>query len=450
MSQLHFGVATRDITPAFPAWLHGYGTRSRPSAGVTERLALGCLAVSNGAKTVLLISCDFIGITTPVCNELYRLLQQEVGLTWPDVMLACSHTHWAPGLHTDGFTGVDGYFQEPDPRYVADFQAKLVEAAKESLRNLKPGQLETARLAVPQVLYNRRTVSKATGNVKMNFLYPENPAEYTLSPADSQLTVLRIRDEGGIRAVLMNFGCHPVTSCGDRKSPQDAVSADYPYYVRETITARYGCPVFFTLGAAGDAVPLDRLGDSRARIGGILGNSAILAERMFQADDSAALATAGITVEIETLLRSDPTAAEKAFAKLMAERGPRLDDPQDPTRKPWLGTPEWDAAQDVLDTVSRSRLYPGHRFAAPLQFIRLGSTVLSALPFEVLSEISLTMKARYPHSVLVSCAGGYHGYLALAHEFKRGGFEVSLAGSHFAPGSGDRILQSVLEKLESF
>jgi predicted dinucleotide-binding enzyme len=75
--------------------------------------------------------------------------------------------------------------------------------------------------------------------------------------------------------------------------------------------------------------------------------------------------------------------------------------------------------------------------------------VLVALPFEVLSELAVTLKAQCPHSVLVSCANGYQGYLPMAHEFKRGGYEVAPA-AHFAPDTGDRILKTILKTLKSF
>ena len=79
---------------------------------------------------------------------------------------------------------------------------------------------------------------------------------------------MRFRDDGGIRAVLVNFACHPVTGWGIKNVSEDMVSSDYPHYLRETIKASYGCPVLFSLGAAGDVVPIDRLGDCRQMIGG--------------------------------------------------------------------------------------------------------------------------------------------------------------------------------------
>ena len=66
----------------------------------------------------------------------------------------------------------------------------------------------------------------------------------------------------------------------------------------------------------------------------------------------------------------------------------------------------------------------------------------------MLSEISLKMKERFPNSVLVSCAGGYQGYLPLAYEYDRVGYEATESSTHFAPGTADRLLETILERLE--
>jgi hypothetical protein len=72
---------------------------------------------------------------------------------------------------------------------------------------------------------------------------------------------------------------------------------------------------------------------------------------------------------------------------------------------------------------------------------------LVALPFEVLAEIGLRMKEQFPDSVLVSCAGGYQGYLPLAYEYGRGGYEASERSTHVVPGTGDRVLEAIVQKL---
>jgi len=317
---------------------------------------------------------------------------------------------------------------------------RVVQASHEALRSMRACRLETTRVRVPQTLFNRRT-RLADGTVKNCLLYPEDPAPYEFLPVDDELTILRMVTDDGVRAALLNLGCHPVTGC----SPDEAnyrYSSDYPFYVRQTIAEAWRCPVFFTLGSAGDAVPINRRGDCRERLGLVLGNSVILAERTFQEDTGARLSTTHVDVPAKTIIKTDLTTAK---AEYEAARSKALE---------LSGTPdsqEYRAAcrdfDEAMTACGRSRLYPTNEFTIRVQFIRVGNTVFVSLPFEVLSEISLSMKKRFPNSVLVSCAGGYQGYLPMAHEYDRGGYEASADSTHFEPGTADRILAAILEQL---
>ncbi len=98
----------------------------------------------------------------------------------------------------------------------------------------------------------------------------------------------------------------------------------------------------------------------------------------------------------------------------------------------------------------RARLYPEDRHRIQIQLVRLGRSVLVAMPFEVLSEIGLRIKHAFPHAVVVSVANGYEGYLPLAYEYERGGYESTAETTHFEIGTADRLLQRVLTELASF
>jgi hypothetical protein len=290
------------------------------------------------------------------------------------------------------------------------------------------------------VVYNRRTVRKSDGMVQMNLTYPEDPTPYTFSPVDSELAVLRLVDEHGVQGVLVNFGCHPVTGCWPTEDSLK-FSADYPYYIRETVEEKWRCPALFTLGAAGDAVPMNRQDDCRERIGSVLGNAAILAERTFRKDTSSQLKAEAITVEAETIEKPDASTAQAEYEAARAAVLAVEDKSSDECR-------ELKAAfADKMRAYGRSRLYPENKWDIPVQFVTIGETVLVSLPFEVLAEISLKMKQQFPNSVLVSCCGGYQGYFPLAYEYDRGGYEASEASTHFSPGTADRTLEIILKKL---
>jgi hypothetical protein len=182
---------------------------------------------------------------------------------------------------------------------------------------------------------------------------------------------------------------------------QYRVSADWPHYLRATVASAWSCPVFFTLGAAGDAVPILRSGDSRKRIGSSLGLSVVLAERTFTTETSPILAaSAGSHIaKVNTYHTHRPAYVESG----------------------------------------------GVSFTVRPQLLRIGNTPIVGLPFEVLSEFSIRMKQQHPNAILVSCSGGYQGYMPLAHEFARGGYEVEDRSTHLEKGTADALLEIALE-----
>ncbi len=441
MSELQFGMAVRDISPRFPVWAQGYSGRTRKSSGVRAPLSLGCLAITQGETRVLMFALDMIGVRADVCEELYALLEKETGVGYPNILISGSHTHFAPALHRTGFTSPEIAIVERDEAYVNEVKVKFVEAAREALNSARAMRLETVRVQAPQVLFNRRTVRKSDGMVQMNLMYPEDDSPYRFSPVDDELTVHRLVDESGVQGVLLNFGCHPVTGCWPDEDNYK-FSADYPYYVRQVISEKWQCPVMFTLGAAGDVVPINRRDDCRERIGNVVGNTAILAERMFRKDGSTKLVAEAVAVEVETILKVD---VEKAEAEYEEARRAALAvvDKKSEAYRDLLKT-----FQQKMMAYSRAQFYPENKSRIHVQFIQVGETVFVSLPFEVLAEIGLKMKERFPHSVLVSCSGGYQAYLPLAYEYDRGGYEATESSTHFVPGTADRLLEVVLRRLE--
>jgi len=436
---LKIGCAVREITPNYPVWQDGYASRSQPSDAVSEPISIGCLSLATASKTVLIFTCDLLGIETQNCAMLYQEISAATGIGYPDIFICCSHTHFTPNLNPIMLYSPELGLVPPDERFVADFHTKMREAAAESLRNQQAVRLETVRIEVPSVLFNRRTLTREE-KVITNFLYPENAADYKFNPTDSELTVLRFVNDLGVQAVLANFGCHPVTG-GDNHY---AISADYPFYFRRYLSEAWHCPVFFTLGAAGDTVPRLRGGNSRWRgvnsrqlIGQSLANPVLLAERMF-AKESPELQTDFFTLPVKTIIATDANqttteleAARQAFLPLFQSPPESPDDAFRTAQQTFI---------NALIRAHRARLYPENQFEIKIQTLKIGHTLLAAFPFEVLSEISLQLKAEIPGFVLSSCSGGYQGYLPLAYEYARGGYEATENSTHFEIGAADRLL----------
>ena len=380
---LRCGVALRDITPAHPVALHGYGSRTELSdATCSEPIQISCLALEAADGTrLLLVSCDMAGIEEPVSHGLYALLESEIGISYPNIMLSCSHTHFAPGLQACRETADFADSQIPDSVFGERFRSALVEVAKESLTSMEPAVLEAARLAAPGAAFNRRW-RRCDGSVAMNLQYPNEEQRHGLEemPIDDELTLLRFRRQlrtatgsdgkGDLIGCLCNYGCHPVTG-GRGEGGKDefmSISSDYIYYLRETVEAEWQCPLLFTLGAAGDTVPMRRFQESRTQLGRLLGATAVLAEAAFN--------TVPEPVELAAEVRQVPA---------------NLREPVPPEQ---LHGRLWSSSDG--------------KYNIRLQLLRIGNGIsMVCLPFEVLSEFARTAKAADPSAVIVTCCGGY-------------------------------------------
>ena len=280
----------------------GYATRNRRSDGVLHPIQVSTLALAFGESApILVVTFDLVGI------------------------------------HTAQIARICAAIKDADDAYVAVVVRRTVEACAGAIGSLRPGRAEILRTNVPHVHFNRR-LRHSDGSVETRFLYPEHGApsrpragvpagdvpaqeEIELAPTDDELVAIRCfaADNTTPGALLINFACHPVTGdeAGSRQSM--LISSDYVHYLRQALAVEYGCPVCFTLGAAGDVVPLRRLGHSRRWIGESLAAAILLGDRAFR------------PLEIDTLtvrwdestesLRSQhqvdggPEQAERAFAE---------------------------------------------------------------------------------------------------------------------------------------
>ena len=93
---LKMGCAKIDVTPDFPVFLRGYGARKQKTALVEEPIEVGVIALEQDGKKVLMITADNLGIQVEDCRKITARIQEEFGIGGADVMISCSHTHFAP------------------------------------------------------------------------------------------------------------------------------------------------------------------------------------------------------------------------------------------------------------------------------------------------------------------------------------------------------------------
>lgn len=433
------GCSEIDVTPKHPVWLMGYAARTQKSNGVTEPISIGAIAISKDNTTLLFISCDLSGISYQKQDQIKRRLHDSLGISRDNITISCSHTHFAPGLSERLSINPEDGFIEPDPDFHTDFMEKLEIAASRSLENLESASLHLLKIDTPQVLFNRRTVKK-DGTVETNYTYPDHAEELVFQPYDGELSVLKFSTTNGPKAMLVNFGCHPVTGGFDQEDDFYKISADYPFYLRHYLKEEYKCHVSFTLGAAGDTVPIRRYGQSRQKIGRILADSICLNEKKFHPIQIDELKVVKIGFEAETLVNVDASCLAE-FDKQRAKARENNINRNVTDSRGSANLALTDSYYIAGEKVAQLKRYPDNRWSTDISIVQMGDVRIINSPFETSSEISLKLKEANPNTILFTCTNGYEGYLFPAYEFERGGYEIAPHSSNFKPDTADRLVE---------
>jgi len=396
---LRIGCAKVDTTPDHPVYLRGYGARNALSNGIEERIHAGLMILEQEGQKVLLVTLDMIGINAETAQKVYKALEAETGFGEGNTYLCGSHSHFAPGLNKYRVSVPGGELPPgdypADEAYCSFFIAQLVAGVREAQKNVEDVEVEEVEIPLPELLMNRRPIMKGTNKVETNYVYPLPPEDekYDFQPVDPNLMVWRFRTSRGLKAILGRFSCHPVTGGYNFYG----VSGDYPGYFQQYVSELFGCPAFFMLGSAGDAVPMQRENESRKDIGHIMAYAIRLAERRFR--------------------KAPEFSLDYKLIKLHV-------------------TPRTDVEPVNPNTV------------LPMRFLHLGSKILVGMPFEVLTEIGLELRKACPNAILTSITGGYDGYLPLAKHQEQGGYEVE-DGTEFIIGTGDAFLKTAINELNN-
>lgn len=433
---LKMGCVKVDITPDFPVYLCGYAARNSLSNTVEEHIEAGVMVIVQGKKKLLLITLDMTGICVKQCNRIYSDLKAATGYDASDIYLCCSHTHFAPGFGDKYITFPGGQLPlgiyPAEEKYYDFWLKQVVSGIKNAEKKIEPVELEETEIPVSCVSFNRRTVIKETGMVETNYLWPENNADkYEYQPVDTTFNVWRFKAGGEVRAVIGRFGCHPVTGGKEFYG----VSADYPGYFQKYVEEFFGCPGFFMLGCAGDVVPRQRNGSARKDIGCVLATSIRLAERTFRKVGEFTLESKIAEIPMRLVMKCDRASADKLWAaELKRAKAMKKYDNE-------LGL--------IAYKHEFVKLYPEDKVKLPIRFLRLGDKVLVGLPFETLTEIGQKIQMACPNAVVTSITGGYEGYMPLAKEYKRGGYETD-RGARFNKNAGNQLVEFVVKMLEKF
>ncbi len=399
--ELKGGTARVNIDPPVGCWLSGWAIRDRPSEDISDNLYAKSLVLSDGRTEIAILAADLIGVTAEIVSEVRKAVEQKTGIAQDNIFISASHTHFGPGTGKYRFKN-----WKVDPDYIEVLKKKLAAVITMAHRNLRPVRVGSAKGAAPELLYNRRT-KRPDGKVVMTFVLPPGEPDLSFGPVDPEVGVLRVEDsQGNLLASMINFACHPVSGGGHGKGWESwfyHISADYPAYATQVVEKIEGGNCLFTLGTAGDMVPIRRGVSPRFEIGRALGGEALKKLQLLETSGEITLAS----------LRREITLPMKEEL------------PENSNYDPQPG-------KTALTT--------------EIHGIRIGETVIVGLPGEVLVELGLEIKKRagVEKLFLVSMANDTIGYICHRQAYEEGGYEP-IQGSLLAPGSGEMVVEAVLK-----
>lgn len=434
------GVSVVNITPPIGFPMAGYGGRDRGCETVDDELFAKALVLDDGEKKLALVTTDLVGIPPDFTEEVRSVVEARTDIPGENIVICASHTHFGPALRRLNYMPEEAQeeFHESYVQNAARLIAGAVRMANDSLREARLGfgMGEAGKL-----VFNRRT-KRPDGKVVMSFRFPkpEEAKELTFGPTDPDVGVVRIDDAGGRPiAVLINFACHPVCSV-DRLY---AISADYPGYAMRVVEKVRGGVCMFSLGCAGNIVPIEREGDARRWIGTALGAEVLKVLEGIETDSDVKLKVVRRTVELPLKPLPSPDELRKEI-----EETERAIEEAERRGAPY---PEISALRGKLQKAKRTLLIAeeakGRRkVKTEIRALRVGELKLACLPGEVFVEIGLSIKKKHPRTFVLSLCNDSLNYVPISSAYDEGGYEPDT--TTLDRGAGEMLLQETLKLLE--
>ena len=273
-----------------------------------------------------------------------------------------------------------------------------------------------------------------------------------LAAADSTLLVGRVTDASQhLRAVLVNYACHPTTLAWENVS----LSPDFLGAMRELIEQQTGAAALFLQGASGELAPRYQY----------TGDTAV-ADRHGRQLGYAALAT---------LENMEPPATELVYREVRESGAPLAVWRHQPRTvavclqaecstveiplKDWPTAEEFDqqfrdcADRTLSERLRRKRdirrsLGDGPTYLLPFWTWKLGEAILVGCPAEAYSILQRELRLRYPQETIIclNLVNGSNGYLPPRELYSRDIYPV--AQTPFDQGALELTIEALSQSIE--
>lgn len=405
-AELRAGVAKADLDPPVGIHMAGYGP-TRTSTGTLDPLEARVLAISDGNRTIALITLD---LCFTFDEKSMDQIRADVRPSVDEVIFHASHTHSGPTY-------------SENPQAVQHAVPRIEGAIRAAANSMIPVQIGNG-WGQTYLGFNRRYL-ETDGKVQM--FWRNEPKISTTFPVDPTVGVIRIdRRDGNPLAILVNYACHPVVLGPDSFN----YSADYPGEMRHVVenAMGHGSMAFFLQGAPGDINPFydktplieDALNVMK-QTGQKLGLEAIRVANSIQTKPAEAkIRTKTVVLDVANRWNRE---------KLEAEVKAHYPETSGIARRLVAQDMKMPVTTFVLDLGSPDR---------DLAFVGFPGE-----PF-VEFQMQLRTKSPLPNSFLLGYTNGYFAYFPTIAAAVRGGYGANTTVNPSAVGTGERMLNTGL------
>jgi hypothetical protein len=419
------------ISPAIGAPLAGFAARQEVSKGIHDDLYARALVLENAESAVAIVSVDLLALPSDFISRVRGEIHRNIGLPPESVMIASTHTHAGPVTITTFFNPDESV----DPGYMDALAQKIQKAVTTAWQERFQARVGVGVGHVEGVGVNRRSPDQR--------------------PVDEEIGIIKVEDKAGaIRAVFMNYACHPTVLGPDNL----LVSGDFPAFAVKEIEDAIGPNGFamFVNGTQGNismghsselsaigVITPGRTFERAAELGHLLADATRQTLGSIKVVDRPRISATSIPIKLP--LKNYPSLektnrslleAENHLAELITNDGNRIDEVR-------RAKSEHLYASITNFYAKETRALADGLLPLELQGIRIDDAVFVAVPAEVFVEIGLRLKKIAPYrTFIVGIANGYIGYLPTTVAHADGGYEV--VSCKCQPEAEDVLIEKVL------
>jgi hypothetical protein len=437
---LRIGAAEVDITPPAGHRMAGYFDE-RLSTGTHDPLKAKAIVIRQGKEEIAMVFCDLVGLSLNVTTNARTRASKLTGIPVTNIVMCATHSHTGPL-----FDDVRRYYfheaamakygkDEKEAIYYPDFLvAKLVEVVQAARAKSHPAMLKVGIGKQENLAFNRRyhmkngKVAFNPGQLNPNIVRPAGPT-------DSDVGILLAEDKNGKPfAGATVFAMHSDTVGGTE------YSADYAYFIQQTLRQAYG-ENFISAFGAGTCGDINHINvkvkeafkgfENAERLGSTLGKTVLASSNELHEVTRPSLAVRSRTILTQL---QDVSPEELADAKSKVDK---------------LGDPKTDFMVKVvavkrLDIARKGKFWP-----MEVQVFRLDAdTAIVCLPCEIFVELGLAIKAASPFkkTIVISICNDRPSYVPTIKAFGEGSYEIT--NSRVKPGTGERLVATAVDLLK--